>query len=321
MKYTTHAIAALVLALVPIAPADAKEVSIASGRNGGVYYPVAGGVCTLVNELWADHGITCTVEFGTGSVSNIQALRDGEVELAMAQSDTQRDALVGTGPFGDRGPYEDLRALASLFVEQLTIVSRRDKAIARLADLKGQRVYLGPPGSGGRVLIDRLLEKLDIAPDDLIEVPEGGYAATDIAEALCDDQVDAFIITVGHPSPLVREASAQCAIELVPVSGPAADALLEAEPLYARSVIPAHLYDDIGEDVAGIGLVATLVTTADLDPGIAYTFAKAFIEGNDRLRAASPLFASLTIEQMASDGLVAPIHEGALRYYEEVGLR
>ena len=311
----------LVAAWTDVATAANTTMTIASGRPGGLYHPVAGAICKLVNEHTADHGITCTVGFGVGSVTNIEAMRDGEVNFAMAQSDTQRDAMQGTGPFAEDSPFEKMRSVASLFVEQVTIVTRKDKNIREFADLKGKRVYPSEPGSGGYVIMQELFKGEGWQPGDITEITDADYTAPDAAEALCDNELDAFSVTVGHPSPLIKEAAAMCDIVLIPVEGPAVDKLIAGELLYAKSVVPGGMYRGNSQDTPGLGLVATLVTTTDVAPDVVYEVTKALFGGIDRLREASPLFRSLTIEQMANDGLSAPLHEGAARYYSEAGLR
>ncbi len=312
-----------VLGAAPSSPAAAEDttVTIASGRAGGLYHPVAGAICRLVNEHTADHGITCTVEFGVGSVTNIEAMRDSEVNFAMAQSDTQRNAMEGIGPFAEDSPFEKMRSVAALFVEQVTIVTRKDKDIRTFDDLKGKRVYPSEPGSGGYVIMQELFKGKGWQPGDITEITDADYKAPDLAQALCDNELDAFSVTVGHPSPLIKETAATCDIVLVPVEGPAVDKLIAGESLYAKSVVPGGMYHGNPEDIPGLGLVATLVTTTDVAPDVVYNVTKAFFGGIDRLRDASPLFNSLTTEQMANDGLTAPLHEGAARYYSEAGLR
>lgn len=315
--------AGLVSGLWEVAPANAADdetmVTIASGRPGGLYHPVAGAICKLVNENTEAHGITCTVEFGVGSVSNIEAMRDGEVTLAIAQSDIQRDAVTGTGSFAESGAFDAMRSVASLFVEQFTIVARKDKDIDTLDDLKGKRLNPSVPGSGQYILMKKLIAAKGWAPGDIELISE--YKAPDEAEALCDGEYDAFSLAVGHPSPLIKEAAATCDIVLVPVEGPAIEKIIADEPLFTKSVIPAGMYRNIAREVPGLGLSATLVATDSVDSEVMYQISKAIFAGLDRLREASPLFRSLSTEQMASDGLTAPVHEGAARYYAEAGLR
>ncbi len=316
------AAAALVAAVVTVERVaradDAVAISIAGGRPGGVYHPVAGAICNFVNEGTEAHGITCTVEVGEGSVSNLQALRAGRVTMALAQSDTQKKALTGEEPFEEAGPFEDLRSMFALFVEKVTVVARADRGIVVFEDLKGQRVNLPPEGSGGRILMQRIMAAKGWDEDAVIEVAE--YEAPNLAEALCDGEFDALSVTVGHPSPLVREAANTCDVVLIPVTGPAVDQLIETNPLYAQSIVPGGLYRGNDRDVEGLGLIATLVTTAEVSPDVVYEVTKAFFAGLDRLREASPLFTQLASKDMAEAGLSAPLHDGAVRFFEEAGL-
>lgn len=303
----------------PVAAADdAVTITIASGRPGGLYHPVAGALCNLVNAGTDAHGITCTVEVGEGSVSNLQALRGGRVTMALSQSDTQQKALTGAAPFEQAGPFEDLRSMFAVFIEKVTVVARADRGIEVFEDLKGRRVNLPPEGSGGRILMQRLMAAEGWDEDAVIEVAE--VEAPTLAEALCDGEFDAFSVTVGHPSPMVREAANTCDVVLVPVTGPEIDRLIEDNPLYARSVVPGGMYRGNDRDVEGLGLIATLVTTAEVPPAVVYEITKAFFSGLDRLREVSPLFTQLTPEEMTEAGLSAPLHDGAVRFFEEAGL-
>jgi len=310
--------AGLALAALP-PPAAAEEISIASGTAGGLYHPVAGAICKLVNEHTADHGIVCTVAFGEGSVANIQTMRAGETTFAMAQSDTAREAMLGTGPFVEPGPYDALRSVMSLFVEQVTIVTRRDKNIHDFADLKGKRVYPSSPGSGGYLLMHALFEAEGWQPGDVIEISDDDLKAPDIAQALCDNEVDAFSVTVGHPSPLVKEAAETCDVVLVPVSGPAADSLIAGEPLYAKSTIPGGMYRGTDSDVNTFGVGATFVTSAKVSDEAVYTVVKAIFDNFDDFKKLHPALANLQPESMVNQGNSAPLHPGAEKYYKEKG--
>ena len=307
----------IAIALPGASLAAAADMSISGGQPGGLYYPVAGALCSLVNEHAADHQLNCTVGYSAGSIANIQALRDGEADLAIVQSDTQSEAMTGSGAFASVGPFPGLRSVAALFVEDMAIASRKDKGIVGLDDLRGKRVSLGAPGSGGRAMMERLMEAAGWSARDVTDVPEGGYAAPNLAEALCDGELDAFVTTVGHPSPLITDAVSMCDVTLVPLAGPAVNGLVASNDFYAASVIPAGTYSGIGKDVPAIAVVATLVTIADVPPHDVYAVTRAFVEGYDRLRERSPLFGALSVEELASLGLSAPLHEGAARYYSE----
>lgn len=259
------------------------------------------------------------MQLGVGSISNIRSMLDGEATMAMTQSDIQRDAVEGVGTFAETGPARNMRSISALFVEQITIATRRDKGIISLEDLKGRRAYLGTPGTGNRVLMERLMSAEGWQPGDVIDVPESSLEAPSLAEALCDAEVDAIVTTAGHPNPQIREATSMCDVVLVPLAGPKIDEIIASEKFYAPSNIPAGLYKGVGKEVPGIGLVATLVTTADAPADVIYAVTQAIHEGFGRLQKSSPLFASLSADQLAEDGLTAPLHEGAARYYAEIG--
>lgn len=298
---------------------DPVSITIATGRVGGLYHPVGGAICELVNQNTSEHGITCTVEIGGDSISNIEELRDGKVSLAMTQSDWHYAAFTGSGPFQEAGPFEHLRSVFALYVEDVTIVARSDKSIATFEDLRGKRVYIGPPQSGRRKTMHVLMEAKGWPAEAIIEVSE--FKAANLAQALCDNEFDAFYYTLGHPNPTVEEVTATCNAALIPVTGDVRDTLIKEKPYYVSSVIPRDMYQGNHQDVATLGLVASLVTTTEVKPAVIYQITKAFFESLDRLREESTVFSSLSTEEMVEVGLSAPLHEGALSYFSEAGLK
>jgi TRAP transporter TAXI family solute receptor len=302
------------------APVDVPDtVTIATGKVGGIYHPVGGAICKLVNENTAEHGISCTIAITGGSSGNIRDLREGRVALAMAQSDLQYSAVKGIGPFEEDSPFDAMRSMFALYVEQFTLVARDDADIRSFKDLKGKRVYMGPPGSGKRETMNVILDAFGWSRDEVQDISK--LKASNVAEALCDNEIDAFVYTIGHPSPLVREAVATCRAVLAPVSGRVIERLVSNSPIYVSTVIPKGTYKGQSRDIPTLGLIATLVTTEKTHPEIVYQVTKAFFENLDRLREASPLFWSLTTREMVSSGRTAPLHEGASRYFAEAGLQ
>jgi len=317
------AMAAVVIAVMALvgevgAAEEQETVTIATGRVGGLYHPVGGAICKLADENLAEHGVSCTVDITGGSIPNIKDLRKGNVDLALVQSDLQQDAFAGSGPFEHLGPFENLRSMFALYVEHFTIVARDDKDIETFEDLKGKRVYVGGTASSRRDAMDVLMDAHGWTGEEVTGVSE--FEGANLAEALCDDEFDAFVYTIGHPNPTVREATALCDAKLVKVSGSIIEKLNRENPFYVGSVIPGRTYKNNPRDVQTLGVVATLVTTAKVPPDVIYQITKAYFENLELLQALSPLFLSLTKEQMVATGLAAPIHEGALKYFSEVGL-
>ncbi|MGP1358950.1 TAXI family TRAP transporter solute-binding subunit [Roseicyclus sp.] len=300
--------------------ASAQETFIAIGTGGvtGVYYPTGGAICRLVNRDRADHGIRCGVESTAGSVYNINAVRSGELEFGVAQSDWQYHAYQGTSQFEDQGAFEGLRAVFSVHPEPFTVVARADAGIETFEDLQGKRVNVGNPGSGQRGTMEVLMEEMGWTMDDFAVASE--LQAAEQSQALCDNNIDAMIYTVGHPSGSIQEATTACDAVLVDVDNAATQALVEANPFYRVATIPGGMYRGNEEDTTTFGVGATFITSADVPEEVVYTVVRAVFENIDQFRSLHPAFANLDPQEMANDGLSAPLHPGAERYFREAGL-
>jgi len=233
--------AALIAALSqPAAARDPQLVRMGTASLAGVYFPVGVAVCRLGNAERAEHGIRCAARPSEGSVANIAALRAGEAELALVQSDVQAAAVGGSGVFADAGAFGDLRAVMSLHTEPLTVLAQAGAGIDGLLALEGTRLGYGPEGSGDRVLWDRVAEALGWSDAQFSETRV--LAPGDQAQALCTDAVDAFVYAVGHPARSVQEATLTCDARLVPVAGPAVETLVAGSRYYADTEIAGGLY-------------------------------------------------------------------------------
>ncbi len=314
---------ALVLALTSLAalPAAAQEpqlVRMGTASLAGTYFPVGVALCRLVNEDRRQHGIRCAAQPSAGSVANIRALRAGEIDLALVQSDTQAAALDGSGPFAEDGPFPELRAVLTLYPEALTVVARADAGIAGLADLPAHRLSLGPAGSGQRVVWDALAAAQGWTQDSFAATLE--LPATDQASALCAGEIDAFAIAIGQPAPTVQEAANGCDVRIVPVNGPAVDELVASAPYYEAAEIPGGIYRGNRAPVPSFGVMATLVTRADVPDDVISTLVGDALGKLAALRALDPVLAGLQADRMAADGRSAPLHPGAAARFQAAGL-
>lgn len=297
---------------------EQQFISIGTGGVTGVYYPTGGAICRLVNRNRKDHGIRCSVESTGGSVYNINTIRAGELEFGVAQSDWQFHAYNGTTRFEDQGPFEELRAVFSVHPEPFTVVARADSGIETFDDLRGKRVNIGNPGSGQRGTMEVVMEAYGWEMSDFALASE--LKAAEQSQALCDNNIDAMIYTVGHPSGSIQEATTACESVLVEVAGPTVDGLVEQHSYYRTATIPGGMYRGTDEDTMTFGVGATFVTRADVADEVVYELVKAVFENFDDFKALHPAFANLEKEEMVSDGISAPLHPGAERYYKEAGL-
>jgi len=302
------------------APAQAETTFVTIGTGGvtGVYYPTGGAICRLVNKGRKEHGIRCSVESTGGSVYNLNTIRAGELDMGVAQSDWQYHAYNGTSKFADAGPNKELRAVFSVHPEPFTVVARKDSGIKTFGDLKGKRVNIGNPGSGQRGTMEVVMAAKGWTNDDFTLVSE--LKAAEQSQALCDNKIDAMIYTVGHPNGSIKEATTSCDTVLVSVSGPEIDKLVADNAYYRKAVIPGGMYTGSPDDVSTFGVAATFVSSTNTPEGTVYQVVKEVFDNFDDFRKLHPAFGHLTKEEMTKDGLSAPLHDGAVKYYKEAGL-
>jgi uncharacterized protein len=303
--------------LVWSAPADEETetfVSIGTGELNGLYYPVAEALCHVAWRELRAQGIWCSPETTPGSVYNVSRIQSGELEFGIIQSDVQYAAFEGTGAWNGR-PVSDLRSVLSLYPELVTVIARADADIHVLADLAGKRVNVGSQGTGTRATWEAIAAEIDqTRPVKLMDL-----RTSETTAALCQGSIDANLLIVGHPSPLVSKELASCPSNFVAVSGSAVDKLLSADLFYARGDIPTDLYG-IAAKVPSFGSRATLVTSASADPRVVAAIARAIVTHIADLRAAHPALAHLKAEEMVSQSLTAPLHPAAQQVYRSLGL-
>ena len=299
------------------ATAQQKFISIGTGGVTGVYYPTGGAICRLVNRGRKEHGIRCSAESTGGSVYNINTIRAGELEFGVAQSDWQYHAYNGTSKFEKNGPFKELRAVFSVHPEPFTVVARKDSGIQNFGDLKGKRVNIGNPGSGQRGTMEVVMAALGWTKGDFKLASE--LKSAEQSQALCDNKIDAMVFTVGHPSGSIKEATTSCDSVLVNVTGPAIDKLVNDNDYYRTATIPGGMYAGSPNDTQTFGVGATFVSSTQVPNEVAYVVVKAVFENFDRFRKLHPAFRNLKPAEMISDGLSAPVHDGALKYYKEKG--
>ena len=323
MKKLVYTLAAGVLAIGggiavdSTATAQQQFISIGTGGVTGVYYPTGGAICRLVNRGRKEHGIRCSVESTGGSVYNINTIRDGELDFGVAQSDWQYHAYNGTSKFKDKGPFKALRAVFSVHPEPFTVVARADSGIANFDDLKGKRVNIGNPGSGQRGTMEVVMEAMGWKMGAFKLASE--LKSAEQSQALCDNKIDAMVFTVGHPSGSIKEATTSCKSVLVNVMGPAIDKLVKENDYYRSATIPGGMYAGSSNDVTTFGVGATFVSSTRVPDKVAYVVVKAVFDNFDRFKKLHPAFRNLKEKEMISDGLSAPLHPGAAKYYKEKG--
>jgi len=315
VRWSLAMLVALVLALGLSVGSAQIALSIATGGTGGVYYPSGGGYAQIIDQFV--DGYTATVEATNASVDNVAFISRGDSDIALALADTVLAAYEGTGDFGEGGTLpqlDNLRVITVAYTNAVHIITLADSGIESLSDLVGKRVSVGAPGSGTEVSAQTILEAVGISYDDM-QVQRLG--ANETADALRDGAIDAGFWSGGLPTGAVMSLAETHDIALVPVSDEEYEKIHAADPTLIRFTYPEGAYKGISETPA-IGTPNLIVVSAEMSEDLAYAFTKALFEHIDIVRNIHPS-ANETVPEAALSSPV-PLHPGAIRYLEEIGL-
>lgn len=309
------AVFAVVALLAPSAGAEQRFLVVGGGSTTGVYYQVALNVCKLVNDKLSSKGYNCIGRPALGSVFNINAIKRGLLNYGVAQSDRVWQAYNGAANW-DGKAYKGLRTVFSVHPETVMLVTRADTGIQSVADLKGKRVNIGNPGSGqrGNALDILRLSGLDRNKDIQAE----GLQQNEASRALVDKKIDAFFYTVGNPWGGGLEISNSTDIRMVPLDSPVIKKFVAENDYYVMTVIPGGIYEGVDKDVPTYAVKATFVTGENEAADEVYDIVKTIFQNLPRFTQMHAAFRYLKPQQMLQ-GLSAPLHPGALRYYQEKG--
>ncbi len=318
-------LAVVVTFSVPTASVSAAEfISIGTGGPTGVYFVVGNSVCRMVHKEAAEgrksgrkHGLRCAAPSTGGSNYNIGQIKEGELQFGVAQSDWQYHAYNGSSKW-EGNQYSDLRAVFSVHPEPFQLIAGKDSGISSWDDLKGKIVNIGNPGSGQRGTMEVLMAARGMSIDDFKQATE--LTSSEQVNALCDGKVDAIAYTVGVPNGSIGQAIDGCGASFVNLDSAAEQKLVNDNPYYAFANIPAGtFYKSQSSDATTFGVMATFVSSASVSDDIVYEVVRAVFENLDDFRKLHPAFTNLDPKQMISNGLSAPLHDGAVKYYKEQG--
>jgi uncharacterized protein len=299
---------ALALATGSTASADGfRFFTIGAGPLGGGYYTAARAICDAIHARRPGE-LRCSPDPTPGSVYNVLALGEGQLDFALVQSDTHHFAVEGTGPFAGAGPNTGFRSVLSLYPEPLTLLARREAGVDGFDALAGKRVNIGPRDSGTRATVLRFMESVGIGEDSFAEaraLPTGSAI-----DQLCAGELDAALLVMGHPNASVARALADCDTVLVPIVGPAVAEHVAANPDYTMASIPRGTYPGQARSIDTFSVTATLMTRADVDADVVAAVARIIAGSLPDLNRRAPVIPSARTAGLASDGLTAPLFDG-----------
>jgi len=307
------------LAAASALPAFAQQrifFGIATGGTGGTYYPLGGMLAQLISNkvVINNQKMSATAETAGASVANAQLLGRKEIESAFIAADILDAAFSGKAQF-DGKPLKGLRALGSLYPEQVQLVTATKSNIRSFRDLKGKSVSSGSPGSGQWQLLGDLLEAHGMTRKDIGEDLSSFAQSVD---KIKDGNLTASLITAGAPTASITDLANTHDIRIVPLTGPEIDALRRKQPYYAQIQLPANTYKGQTAPVDTLAVMAVWATHDGLSNDIAYAVTKALYENTDILGQVHPKGKEISLKT-ALQSVSIPLHPGAERFYKEKG--
>jgi len=286
---------------------DTRIVTIATGGSSGPYNIIG---TTLANEYSNEFGVNSKPQSTGASVENINLIKEGKVEMAFVMSDVLTEAAEGIGNFPEK--VDKVQQIAALYPNYVQIVTTANSGIKTIEDLKGKRVAVGDQNSGVEVNARNLLNGFGITYDDL-KVDYLGYA--EAADGLKSGSVDAAFLTSGLPNSSVMELAASIDLALVAVDPAKIEEIAKDQPYFVAMDIPAGTYGN-DEAIPTAAIMNALVVSSDLSEDDVYKLTKKFFESLDTLGNSHQAATEITLEG-AQKGMVAPVHPGAQKYYDE----
>ena len=295
---------------------QARQLSIATGGTGGIYYPLAGGFGSiLAKEI---PGITATAEVTGGSLDNMKLIGSGNADVAFTQVDTAVDAINGADKFPKKLP---IRALAVMYVNIMQVVTLEGNGVTKFEDLKGKRVSTGAPGSGTEIFALRLIEAAGMDKDK--DMTRERLSAAESANALKDRKIDAFMFVAGVPTSAITDVAATPGIKMLLIDHAHVVAKVAAKygPAYSTAVIPKGSYPGQDKDNQVASVWNIMAVKDDFSEDLAYKLTKTMLEKREDLARVHKEALNIKVENQKTTFAGIPWHPGALKYFAEKGIK
>ena len=286
---------------------DTKFLTIATGGASGPYNIIG----TSLSEVYVKtFGVNSKTQTTGASVENVNLLTQGKVDMALALSDVVTDAVEGKNNFDK--PITNIQQLAVLYPNVVQIVTTKKSGIKNIEDLKGKRIAVGDQGSGTEVNARTLLEGFGITYDD-ITVDYLGFS--EAADGMKAGKIEAAFFSSGLPNSSLMELEQGLDLQLVTINQDKLKEIIQSKPYFKTFEIPAGTY---GNDAAipTAAIMNALLVNSDLSEADGYKLTKTLFDNLDGLKTAHQAANDISLET-ASEGMVAPIHPGAKKYYDE----
>ncbi|QWE16167.1 TAXI family TRAP transporter solute-binding subunit [Polynucleobacter sp. AP-Nino-20-G2] len=297
--------------------AQAQNISIATGGTGGVYYPMGGGLASVLSSKVP--GMSATAEVTGGSVDNLNLIGTGKPYVGFSMADAAKDAQVGEGKFTNK--KIDLRTLLILYPNLMHVVTVDSTGIKSMKDLKGKRISTGAPGSATEVMAFRLLEAAGLDKDK--DVKRERLSVAESVNAVKDRKIDAFFWVGGLPTAAVTDLANSPGMKIVMVDTTDEVPIMNKKygNLYFPTVIPKATYSGMTKDNKAAAVANILVVNANMPDAEAYKIVKAVFDNKLELVRTHQEYMNVTLENQKQKSTPIDFHPGALKFFKEKNVK
>ena len=294
--------------------AMAADINFVTAGTASTFYPISATVC----QLWNDNieGMRAVATPSGGGIDNLNQAYDGEAQIGIANANLVYQAQEGIASF-EGYANDKLRIFAGLYINPNQVVVTKASGIEGLEDLIGKKISIGAAGS---TTVDEASVHLGAIGKTLDDIKAEYMDTSAAADAISNKLLDGVWIMAGTPNSAVTQIMTTTDSKIMPITAEQVEALKAEYPWYAACEIPAGTYAGQDEAVPTSGVKLTLFVTADVDEETVYQMTKVFWENwavlpepHAALRKADP-------KQACNDVAGVAIHEGAARYYREIGI-
>ena len=292
------------------AGAQAQQVRLMTGPQGGSWYPLGGAIANIADKA----GVKMQVLPGAG-IANVKAVQGGKADMGFGNSISTVDGVAGRPPFGE--PTKNVCEVASLYPQYFQVIANADSGIKSMADLKGKPIAVQPKGNTAEFISQQALEVYGMKYADMGRVSYVSY--TDAVSLMKDNNAQAFTLGTTVPASSIMDLASARDITVVPIPDDKFQAMRKLNPGYTKLTIPAGSYPKQTQDVQTIGYATHLIARCDLDADVVYKVLKGISDNLGDLTAIAGAMKGLTPKAMAED-IGVPLHKGAERFYKEAGV-
>ena len=294
--------------------AMAADINFVTAGTASTFYPISATVC----QLWNDNieGMRAVATPSGGGIDNLNQAYDGEAQIGIANANLVYQAQEGIASF-EGYANDKLRIFAGLYINPNQVVVTKASGIEGLADLIGKKISIGAAGS---TTVDEAAVHLGSVGKTLDDIKAEYMDTSAAADAISNKLLDGVWIMAGTPNSAVTQIMTTTDSKIMPITAEQVEALKADYPWYAACEIPAGTYAGQDEAVPTSGVKLTLFVTADVDEETVYQMTKVFWENWDTLTETHAALRKADPKQACNDVAGVAIHEGAARYYREIGI-